>query len=44
MNTTRAKRQIRKVVREMLEGKLKAPEPKPSEEPAKDKGAGPNGA
>jgi phosphoesterase RecJ-like protein len=34
-----AKRQVRKAVREMLEGKLKPPE-----EPAKDKGAGPNGA
>ena len=34
-----AKRQVRKAVREMLEGKLKAPE-----EPAKEKGAGPNGA
>lgn len=34
-----AKRQVRKAVREMLEGKLKA-----LDEPAKDKGAGPNGA
>ena len=33
-----AKRQVRKAVREMLEGKLKMPE-----EPVKDKGAGPNG-
>ena len=38
-----AKRQVRKAVREMLEGKLKAPEPKPPEEPAKEKGTGPNG-
>ena len=38
-----AKRQVRKAVREMLEGKLKPPELKVSEEPAKDKGAGPNG-
>ena len=34
-----AKRQVRKAVREMLEGKLKPPE-----EAAKEKGAGPNGA
>ena len=50
-----AKRQVRKAVRELLEGKLKpleepAKEPvkeptkEPAKEPAKDKGAEPNGA
>ena len=49
-----AKRQVRKAVREMLEGKLKPPEPKQSEpkppepklseETAKEKGSGQNGA
>ena len=49
-----AKRQVRKAVREMLEGKLKPPEPKQSEpkppepklseETAKEKGTGQNGA
>ena len=50
-----AKRQVRKAVRELLEGKLKPPEEpakepvkeptkEPAKEPAKDKGAEPNGA
>ena len=46
-----AKRQVRKAVREMLEGKLKPPEEpakepvkEPAKEPVKDKGAEPNGA
>lgn len=46
-----AKRQVRKAVREMLEGKLKPPEEpakepvrEPAREPVKDKGAEPNGA
>lgn len=38
-----AKRQMRKAVKEMLEGKLKPPEPKPPEETAKEKGTGQNG-
>ena len=46
-----AKRQVRKAVREMLEGKRKPPEEparepvkEPAKEPVKDKGAEPNGA